>query len=69
MGNKKDKDGTFGTIRAALRDHALSTAKLPSTGKLLVAFENMPWVGVLEITESGGSRTGKWRNVTTIRPY
>lgn len=69
MAGKKTKEGTFGAIRATLRDHALENAVLPSTGKLLVAFEGMPWVGVLEITESGGVRAGKWRNVSTMKPY
>lgn len=67
---RKDRGETFGAIRAALRDHALATVRLPSTGRLLLAFEGMPWVGVLEITKSPGTPPiGRWMNVTTVRPY
>lgn len=64
------KPNTFGTVRTAMREHALATVKLPATGRALVSFEGMPWLGVLEVTEGkDGTRDGVWRNVTVVRPY
>lgn len=69
---KKPRNATnvFKDVRHTLREHALETVTLPSTGRKLVAFEGMPWVGVLEIdTDENGERRGTWRNVEVLVPW
>ncbi len=69
---KADKDtqaNVYKALRGALRDHALETVTLPATGRMLVGFEGLSWLGVLEVTEAAdGTRAGKWRNVTVLSP-
>ncbi len=75
MPNKKNApagattEGHFGRLRSEMREFALSSVDLPSTGRLLVQFEGMPWLGVLEVRTVNGVREGTWRNVSTVRPF
>lgn len=62
------KPNIYSALRNTLREHALATVTLPATGKKLVAFDGLPWLGALEITQQpDGSRKGTWKNVEVIK--
>lgn len=66
--SKKDPKH-FAKLRREMREFAQTSVSLPSTGKLLVSFRGMEWLGVLELVQTGGGTVGTWRNVRSVSPY